>query len=385
MMIAHPYYRFSHTDQRVGSSIARQREDTNTHIASKSWLLDDEYIDEAKSATKARHRQEGAELHRFEVEARSGVHHGKVLVVEKLDRLSRRGHDDTYDLIKSLGRCGVHIATVDGDRYVVVPNRSALVLRIFHMADASDGALTIAKKLNSEGVPVWQRWAKRPVRVWDHTRIRKILADEAVLGWRKGKGDPIRIYPQVVPSDLFERVRANAPVRAETKGGANSAVVANLVSGLARCDVCGSTMDYDRKRTAGKPYQTRPAGNIAYLKHDSASLVCRAALNGGCRNRSGITAASSYEAVPCVSSALGDQGGQPVNVARRAQHDRYPSEIMVLKVTEQVEGFALLFANVDLSAAEARRSAAEMAPVPSDAAGQKPVEQGLVGWISTLP
>ncbi|WP_347717264.1 hypothetical protein [Sphingomonas sp.] len=58
---------------------------------------------------------------------------------------------------------------------------------------------------------------------------------------------------------------------------------------------------------------------------------------------------------------------------------------MVLKVTEQVEGFALLFANVDLSAAEARRSAAEMAPVPSDAAGQKPVEQGLVGWISTLP
>ncbi len=355
MMIAHPYFRFSHSDQRVGSSIARQRDDTSAHIASKGWLLDEEYIDEAKSATKARHRQEGAELFRFEEEARAGVHHGKVLVVEKLDRLSRRGHDDTYDLIKSLGRYGVHIATVDGDqffeagkpldtiqvmtilikaeaareevekkgarvkdahkrrrdraaatgcamgklapywltiggeRYVAVPDRVALVLRIFRMADAGDGALAIAKKLNAEGVPVWQRWAKRPVRAWDRTRIRKILTDEAVLGWRKGKGDPIRIYPQIVPSDLFERVRASAPIREATKGGASSSVIANLVSGLASCEVCGSTMAYDRKRASGKPYRTRPAGNIAYLKHESASLVCRAALNGGCRNRNGIT------------------------------------------------------------------------------------------------
>lgn len=317
--------------------------------------MSDEYIDEAKSATKARHRQAGAELYRFEQEARAGLHHGKVLVVEKLDRLSRRGHDDTYDLIKSLGHCGVHIATVDGDqffeagkpldmiqvmtilikaesareevekkgarvkdahkrlreraeatgcamgklapywleiigdRYAVVKDRAELLLRIYRMADAGDGALTIAKKLNAEGVDVWQRWDNRPVRAWDRTRIRKMLADDAVLGWRKGKGKPIRIYPQVVPSDLFERVRANAPVRAETKGGAKSSVVANLVSRLATCGVCGSTMDYDRKRAAGKPYRTRPTGNVAYLKHDSASLVCRAAKHGGCRNKSGIT------------------------------------------------------------------------------------------------
>lgn len=355
MMIAHPYYRYSHTDQRDGCSIARQREDACTHISSKGWLLDEEYIDEAKSATKARHRQEGAHLYRFEEEARAGIHIGKVLVVEKLDRLSRRGHEDTYDLIKSLGRLGVHVATVDGDQffeagepldmmqvmtilikaeaareevqkkaarvkdaherrraqaeatgcaigklapywltidgnqYVVVRDRAALVLRIFRMADAGDGALTIAKKLNAEGVPVWQRWAKRPVRAWDRTRIRKILADEAVLGWRKGKGEPIRIYPQIVPSDLFERVRANAPTRCATKGGAKSSVVANFVSGLASCDVCGSTMAYVRRRAAGKPYRTRPAGKIAYLKHESASLICRAAVNGGCRNRKGIT------------------------------------------------------------------------------------------------
>jgi hypothetical protein len=63
-LIAHPYYRFSHTDQRLGASIARQRDDTNRHIASKGWALSEEYIDEAKSATKAAHRQEGADLYR---------------------------------------------------------------------------------------------------------------------------------------------------------------------------------------------------------------------------------------------------------------------------------------------------------------------------------
>jgi hypothetical protein len=48
-------------------------------------------------------------------------------------------------------------------------------------------------------------------------------------------------------------------------------------------------MAYERHRAAGKPYRTRPAGNVAYLKHESASLRCRAAQHGGCRNTAGIT------------------------------------------------------------------------------------------------
>lgn len=354
-MIAHPYFRFSHTDQACGTSIERQRDLASELVGRRGWQLAEEYVDEAKSASTGRNRQDGADLHRFEREAMQGLHHGKVLVVEHLDRLSREGPEATYQLINSLRLNGVNIATVDdegfykagqsldfvqiimilskaqgareevkkkgkrvkdaharrramaaatgcdmgklapywvdiaGGQYVANPDRAALVLRMFEMADAGDGALTIAKKLNDEKVPVWQRWAKRPVRAWDRNRIRKILGDDAVLGWRRGKGDPIRIYPQIVPCDLFERVRAQAPVRAMTKGGAKSGLVKNLVSGLATCELCGSPMMYRKHNPAGATYRTRPAGNLAVLKSESASLVCNAGHHRGCQNRAGIS------------------------------------------------------------------------------------------------
>lgn len=355
-MIAHCYFRFSHTDQAKGSSIDRQRADTAAHVGKKGWQIGDEYIDEAKSATKARHRAEGGELYRFEAEARDGMHDGAVLVVEKLDRLSRRGHDDTYALIKQLGSYGVHIATVDGDqffeagkelplidvltilikaeaardevqkkgervkdaharrrakaeetgcalgklaphwlkvdpannKYVVIPERAAVVQRIFDMADAGDGAGAIARKLNGEKVEPWQRWSSRVVRAWDRTRIRKILGDEAVLGWRNSSvADPIKIYPPIIAADLFERVRRLAPIKGATRGGARSPECANLVTGIAKCAVCGSSMMYDRKHAWKRKYLTK-AGNEARLKHHAAQLICRAAHNGGCENRKGI-------------------------------------------------------------------------------------------------
>lgn len=353
-MIAHLYMRFSHSDQAGGTSIARQRKLTRKLCFDNGWEIESEWIDEAKSASKGKNRSKGGALHEFEAEALAGLHHGSVLVCEKLDRISRQGYDATRDFISALGHVGVSVATEDGafyeagktltlidvmtmlikaetareeaekradrtrerhaiqreaaqatgaamgklapfwlsvknGRYAAIPDRAALVLRIFEMADASDGALTIARKLNEEGVPVWQRWDKRPVRAWDRTRIRKILADEAVVGWRRAKDEPILLYPRIVPAELFERVRANAAVRSQTKGGGRSAVVANLVSGLATCEVCGGPMMYYRNRAEGAPYRTKPAGNIAYLKHESASLICRSAYHKRCRNRLGIT------------------------------------------------------------------------------------------------
>ena len=357
-MIAHSYFRFSHGDQSKGASIARQRDDTSALISRKGWVVGDEYIDDGRSASKGRHRAEGAELYRFEEEARDGLHAGAVLVVERLDRLSRLGHDDTYTLIKSLGDCGVHIATVDGDafyeagkkldmiqvmtilikaeaareevekkgqrvsdsharkyeeaaakgtalgkvcpywlaidqktnKYVEVKERADLVRRIYAMADAGDGAGAIARKLNSEKVPVWNRWPiKRPVRAWDRTRIRKILTDEAVIGWRKSKvgRDSIRIFPTIVDAEVFERIRQAAPIKAATRGGARSPECANLVAGLARCGVCHSSMMYDRKHAWGKRYVTK-AGNTSILPNHAAQLICRSAHNGGCENRTGI-------------------------------------------------------------------------------------------------
>lgn len=356
-MIANCYFRFSHTDQSKGASISRQREESRRLIESKGWILGDEYIDEGKSASKARHRAEGAELYRFEQEARDCLHVGNVLVVEKLDRLSRRGHDDTYSLIKSLGDAGVHIATCDGqffeagkplnliqvmtilikaetareevakkgervkdaharryakaaetgcalgklcpawlrvdektNKYVVIDERAELVRRIFRLSIDGYGTGTIATMLNKEKIATWQRWSSRPVRAWDRGRVCRILCDESVLGWRKStvKGrEPIRIYPPIVDADVFERVREAAPIRRDVKGGGRSKECANLVSGVAKCAACGSTMTYERKHAWGAAYTTK-AGNEANYRSHQARLICRAGMYGGCRNKTGI-------------------------------------------------------------------------------------------------
>lgn len=373
-MIAHIYLRYSHSDQGSGTSIARQRKLCLKVIEARGWTLGNEYLDQAKSASKGHNRREGGRLFDFESETAAGLHHGEALVCEKIDRISRQGYDATRDLIRGLNDNGVTVVSEDGgfyepgrslkiedvmvmliraetareeaakradrtrerheinrmkaekhglavgklapawltianQRYVAIPERAELVIRIFEMADAGDGALTIARKLNEEGVPVWQRWKKRPIKAWDRTRIRKILSDDAVLGWRRGKGEPIKLYPQIVDADLFARVRAGADDRAATKGGARSSVVANLVSGITSCTVCGSKMMYLRDRAAGSPYVTKPAGNVAYLKHDAARLICRSAYHKKCSNRSGIAYHGFEKALldACLHLALDDR------------------------------------------------------------------------------
>ncbi|WP_039393835.1 recombinase family protein [Novosphingobium sp. MBES04] len=361
---AHIYIRFSTLEQREGTSTRRQKDDCLRHIESKGWKLGEVLIDEGRSAFSGDNRTEGAALAIFENEASMGLHHGSILLVERLDRLSQQGLEDTFDLIRHFGRHGVHVATVDGDtfyeagarldlvqvitmlvkaetareesekkserlkrRYEIRRNdaetmkrpmsrtcpawlvvedgvynidkaKAKVVREIWGMADSGMGAHSIARKLNREGVETWGRWGRKAA-VWDRARISKILNDPAVIGeyqphiMRDGKrvkhGEPFKLFPVIVEPELFARVRATAKTRLETKGGGRSAVVVNLVSGLARCSECGGKMEYKRIKPAGSTYVAK-SGNVLTHKRDVAALVCRNAANHGkCPNRSQLT------------------------------------------------------------------------------------------------
>ncbi|MEJ8629353.1 recombinase family protein [Sphingomonas sp. I4] len=82
----------------------------------KGWTLETILKDEGRSGFKGHHRLANAALGTLEREARDGLHVGKVLVIERLDRLSREDHNETYDLIRALTKSGLSIATVEGDR-----------------------------------------------------------------------------------------------------------------------------------------------------------------------------------------------------------------------------------------------------------------------------
>lgn len=113
-MIAHIYIRFSTIEQREGTSTRRQKDECFSHLTNKGWTLGQMIVDEGKSAFSGDNQAEGAALNIFQREAEMGLHRDSVLLVERLDRLSRQGHEDTFELIRRFGRYGVHVATVDG-------------------------------------------------------------------------------------------------------------------------------------------------------------------------------------------------------------------------------------------------------------------------------
>lgn len=113
------YARFSASGQRHGTSLIRQLGDMRAAVANDTSLAGlplIEISDDGRSGYHGEHRSIGA-FGRFEQEALRGEHHGSLVIVEKLDRLSRQGHEATHDLIRSLTAQGVTIRTLDGDLY----------------------------------------------------------------------------------------------------------------------------------------------------------------------------------------------------------------------------------------------------------------------------
>ncbi len=118
---AYIYARFSSIEQAKGHSLERQLQGARLMVERNGWLHspDREMVDEGRSAFHGINRAEGSALFDFEEKARDGhFQNGAVLVVESLDRLTRQGHEETFDLVRLLTRNGVTIATFqDGQIY----------------------------------------------------------------------------------------------------------------------------------------------------------------------------------------------------------------------------------------------------------------------------
>jgi DNA invertase Pin-like site-specific DNA recombinase len=142
-------------------------------------------------------------------------------------------------------------------RYELIPERAAIVRRIFRMAADGMGRRQIVKCLNGEGVPAFGRGAG-----WQDSYVAKILENRATLGFyqphrliggrRVAEGDEVAgYYPAVVSEDEFHLARA-AIQRRRGKGGPTGHGAANLLSGLARCGACGAAMVHLNKGAGPK-------------------------------------------------------------------------------------------------------------------------------------
>ena len=347
------YSRWSSLEQSNTTSAPRQIQLTEDFASRNGWIVEERLTDEGRSAWTGDNIKSGALgklIERLEQEGGDGL----VLVVEKLDRLSRQPPLAMIAWVQRACATGLTIATADGGHLIdgrsllgnqttilslifegfraysesqakservgeawskkrdrgapmtsrcpgwlriasantsyrsptnvgaifeVVEERAAVVRRIFALTDLGFGKATIARMLNAEGVPVFGKG-----KGWHASYIQKIIKNPAVIGEfqpctapkggaRTPTGEVIRGYfPAIISIDQFERVNDARGRRVLAQQSGHNRLV-NLMSGLARCDECGSSMSM-----LNKGDEVLASGEIAsrrYLKCSSAHRSSR--------------------------------------------------------------------------------------------------------------
>jgi DNA invertase Pin-like site-specific DNA recombinase len=116
-LLAYSYIRFSSPSQANGDSLRRQQEMTEAYCQRRDWTLStDTYRDLGVSAWRGKNALVG-NLGEFLKAVKSGaVQAGSALIVESLDRITRQGIDEGYDLIKKILKSGVLLVTLSPER-----------------------------------------------------------------------------------------------------------------------------------------------------------------------------------------------------------------------------------------------------------------------------
>jgi DNA-binding CsgD family transcriptional regulator len=137
----------------------------------------------------------------------------------------------------------------DRTSFVYVPERAAIVRKIFELSIAGLGGYTIAKWLNSKKVPPFG-----PSTKWDQSTIHNLLSNRATIGenlpgkHRKRvvvKIDPVPYYyPAVIEESLFEAAQEARRQNLLSGRGRKGRFITNLFAGLPTCSYCHSPVKF---------------------------------------------------------------------------------------------------------------------------------------------
>ncbi|PHV38589.1 recombinase family protein [Janthinobacterium sp. BJB304] len=127
--------------------------------------------------------------------------------------------------------------------YRPIPERVAIVKRIFQLSIDGRGRTAIAAILNTEGVPAFKGG------LWGTTQISRILKSRAVLGeyhpktMRKTTGHPpvIGYFPPVIDETTFNRA-ASANKSRLIQRTTKTTRDFNVWAGIGKCAACGESM-----------------------------------------------------------------------------------------------------------------------------------------------
>ena len=110
------YARFSSGSQAQGSSIPRQISTCETEAKRRGWVVEDVVRDDGRSAFSGSNLKHN--LGQIEADAAKGLLGGKVLIAERIDRLSRREPLEAANFINQLLKNGLSVCLVADGLYL---------------------------------------------------------------------------------------------------------------------------------------------------------------------------------------------------------------------------------------------------------------------------
>jgi DNA invertase Pin-like site-specific DNA recombinase len=189
--IAFSYVRFSTRKQAQGDSQRRQTEMAAAYCQRRGWTLSGQtFEDLGVSAFRGKNALIG-NLGEFLKAVQSGaVPPESVLIVESLDRISRQGIDEGYDLIKRILKAGVRLVTLAPEREFDVSATKSL----------SKGALEILLILE-RAAEESERRSERIAAAWAGKR-KKAREDRSTIvagslpAWIEKRDGKLRLIPE---------------------------------------------------------------------------------------------------------------------------------------------------------------------------------------------
>jgi DNA invertase Pin-like site-specific DNA recombinase len=307
-MVMFSYLRWSSEKQTWGDSERRQAEDSERVCAKQGWTLSDRrFIDRGVSAWKGRNREDGALGELLKI-----VQPGQGVYLEAVDRWSREDPNDSIVALRKHIERGVNFyfaalgQLVTKENYtqmrmilnmqaemacqynerlsyrvreamqarraliesgqavqgpmpcwlkwdettgkpVVIEGKARVVKRVYEMCLAGQGVRAITTALG--GTPPITSGKKA---VWNTNFVHRLLTERSVLGEHVASGTP-NVYPPVIDEPTFLRVAAKLQERKHLTVP-KSRINSNLVTGLATCSRCNSTLAKQTAYVEGRTY-----------------------------------------------------------------------------------------------------------------------------------
>jgi DNA invertase Pin-like site-specific DNA recombinase len=353
--IGYSYVRFSSKKQGRGSSLHRQTQDTSAGESPESWCarhhvtFDTSLTFRDLGASAYRGAKQGELLAFLDMVKTGRVRRGSYLLVERVDRITRKGLDEGSDLLKQILRAGVSIVTLANGRVYGPEAVKGLMKGWLELEMHLEAAHEYSAALSGRVRAAWEVMRKKA--------RNGTLVSAKMPPWLRAVGTGEERRAVVVPKKaaLVQRVFALAVagrgvtriVRALTKDGTppltgrawGRTTLHRLLSDRAVLGEHQPTrLDHDGKRVPDGP----PIENYFPAVVDPATFAKAQACLGGRRNK---RAASESQALNLFSGLLRDArsrtpDGRPVSyiVANRVERNGHRHYVLMSRAHTGADG-----------------------------------------------